>query len=648
MSKLITRSLSLVIVASFCVLGLVPLVALAPAAHALGTCAPGTVTLPSGLCVSLSSGDVTGTPVAVTPEPVNMPSSALAAANGTSVTSEEAVGGVLLNEEVPAGEASMLGSALPTGALIIGGALGGYQLGKAIDSTSCSLGLSMLCTPKPSSSFVPNVGITVADPGWVSTASSAFRYALGGSSYGTGSATWGSGTGMTIQADGTGVAEVVVNLVTASSGAASIYEMSQCYDGGSGLQSDLNVVSGTAISAGTSYTLSGNAGGTCGSPYDDVYRIGVATLVPDGSTCTSSGGDWLNPWCVMGWYGPPGSPARPSGGSANPERQWQMVKTCTPLTGGGAATVLTATSADFTETDSTFPSVPDPGLCPAGTSLTQTKVTELTTGGSSTDVWTVNVPLPLTTTSQTYPGCETTTCHLGLAKIAGGTDLGDCFAEAGRCQGWFADPDKATNYQCTYDGAILALSECNVYSPTFDVDQQAKGIPYGDPATGTVPSSIGDTDTSTVGIPGSSGPSCYPSGWSAFNPLEWVLKPVECALVWAFVPDAATLHSFTDGISTSYNNSSMGQWFAALGGVGAVAIPSGGGCGGVNLHIPALGLLGGSGYDVSIFGTCTEPWATLAGIVKAFLIVMIAWGTCVAVFRNVSRSFGYDPAFGGR
>jgi hypothetical protein len=29
---------------------------------------------------------------------------------------------------------------------------------------------------------------------------------------------------------------------------------------------------------------------------------------------------------------------------------------------------------------------------------------------------------------------------------------------------------------------------------------------------------------------------CWPAGWGWFNPADWVLKPIKCALLWAFVP----------------------------------------------------------------------------------------------------------------
>lgn len=39
-------------------------------------------------------------------------------------------------------------------------------------------------------------------------------------------------------------------------------------------------------------------------------------------------------------------------------------------------------------------------------------------------------------------------------------------------------------------------------------------------------------------------------GWSWFNPIEWVLEPVKCALLWAFVPDSATLATAFDDFQT--------------------------------------------------------------------------------------------------
>ena len=39
---------------------------------------------------------------------------------------------------------------------------------------------------------------------------------------------------------------------------------------------------------------------------------------------------------------------------------------------------------------------------------------------------------------------------------------------------------------------------------------------------------------------------CWPSGWGWFNPADWVLKPIKCALEWAFIPPEGSLGSFIE------------------------------------------------------------------------------------------------------
>jgi hypothetical protein len=63
------------------------------------------------------------------------------------------------------------------------------------------------------------------------------------------------------------------------------------------------------------------------------------------------------------------------------------------------------------------------------------------------------------------------------------------------------------------------------------------------PSTTAVTTTVPTTTTTiprTPGDPqppppeGSEGAECLPDGWGWFNPIEWVLKPVKCALLWAF------------------------------------------------------------------------------------------------------------------
>lgn len=73
----------------------------------------------------------------------------------------------------------------------------------------------------------------------------------------------------------------------------------------------------------------------------------------------------------------------------------------------------------------------------------------------------------------------------------------------------------------------------------------------GCPADGAPPAGTED--------PPVSGSSCWPDGWGWFNPAEWVLKPIKCALVWAFwdqesADEMAALgdeHGWTDLVTES-------------------------------------------------------------------------------------------------
>jgi hypothetical protein len=218
----------------------------------------------------------------------------------------------------------------------------------------------------------------------------------------------------------------------------------------------------------------------------------------------------------------------------------------------GPDVTVTATSVPFHETDPVWPQVPVPH-CPDGSTPAHVGVTGSGPNGDR-PIWDVDVPGTIQDWARQYPQCADGGCTLRLYRIGPADgDLGDCFAQAGRCEAWFAEaePQRSEDFECRYGmpGAmsVLALSDCYVYAPTFDVQQQARGIPTGDPATGDVPDSItdatGDPGGDPTGDPGGDGGSCWPSGWGAFNPLAWVYTPVMCALKAAFVPSSTAVQT---------------------------------------------------------------------------------------------------------
>lgn len=73
--------------------------------------------------------------------------------------------------------------------------------------------------------------------------------------------------------------------------------------------------------------------------------------------------------------------------------------------------------------------------------------------------------------------------------------------------------------------------------PTPTTAPSTTAAPTTLPTPTTVPE---DSDAPPPGAPGgpqapgTEGGDCFPGGWGWLNPVEWVLKPVKCALVWAF------------------------------------------------------------------------------------------------------------------
>jgi hypothetical protein len=577
----------------------------------------------------------------VSPVASKVPSSALAAANGAGGTVSQDVAGATGNAALTDGTVSMAGRVFGTVATVAAGLQIGLTVGGQVDKIECHFGVSGLCRPTGGPAFVPNFGIaTVANPGFVPIHTAWSGTDCDALPASVSSATVAAGTGMTLQSDGSGNFDAVVTYggMVGRFRCGLFPQVSvQCDEGGGTLGPFVSWIASSGQAQGDTELEIGpaspSATGLCQGPGQSVYRV----LVPiDGAPNDPTASE------ALAYYYPPGSAGRPADVPANPTRHWHSSATCSD------GSTVTADSADFTETDASFPAFPDV-TCAAGSTATSIIVTEESAGLSPSTVWTYTEPAPVSDWRATYPLCGTGACTLGLLKTGPtGTATGDCFQTAGLCADWFTDPDKSSNYQCTYGPAgaatDVALSECNLYSPTFDVQEQAKGVPYGDPATGDIPTSLGDPDTSPVGGGSGDGSSCFPSGWSAFNPVEWVYDPIKCALVWAFVPDSATLSSFTGNITTAYNATSIGEWFSALSVVGVVIVPSGG-CGGAVMHIPSL-VGSGPGQDVTVFGTCDEPWHTIALLVKAFLIVMIGWGTLVGVFRNVSSAFGLSVDWG--
>lgn len=188
---------------------------------------------------------------------------------------------------------------------------------------------------------------------------------------------------------------------------------------------------------------------------------------------------------------------------------------------------------------------------------------------------------------------------LVLEKVTGLT-TSSCMTWAADCSGWWEATDEGTTpvvggstYRCTYGGSQIDLAQCGPYRHTFDTKTSTPTIT--DPVTGTETPWTAQPSTGNSINPGtgpgtgaSPGSQCFDTGWAEVaNPIDWVLLPVKCALVWAFVPRASVVTTSQSTIQTTWQASRVGQLATAVGTIGPAFESLGaGGCDGIAIAFP--------------------------------------------------------------
>jgi hypothetical protein len=241
-------------------------------------------------------------------------------------------------------------------------------------------------------------------------------------------------------------------------------------------------------------------------------------------------------------------------------------------------------------------------------------------------------------------------CLLELFRIdpATGAQL-SCFANPASCVDWYSDPAKADVYRCVYGGQAVALSECDLYRPTFNVtagkptkdnegkDQPAATTsPYGDPKHEGNP--VPATDPAPT--PEQPDDGCPPPfSFTAGGLGYWVTKGTACALSWAFVPgsDSTSLtrvKTAIGGLPPVAFGADVGEMFNGL-----TVPPSS--CEGPGIRWDLLG------QTIYPFNSCTAPLDTVATwsrrLGSAFVIV---FGS-MAILRALGSGLGWKPSAGG-
>lgn len=308
--------------------------------------------------------------------------------------------------------------------------------------------------------------------------------------------------------------------------------------------------------------------------------------------------------------------------------------------------------------------------CPPGSTLEKHEVKSATkNGGTNTLDQGQSVPSELAK----YPDCGAGTMGCSLQIFIDGSA---CVVGQTACMTWpsvnASTPSRVT---CKWGSYTVPTANCNVIANGYQSETGVVFDPnsgtwiaidvHGNPiapnpepwnpvnpnpapgvAPGTVtPTTPGSTTPGPVTIPGGEGANCWPGGSAAFNPLEWVLSPVKCALQWAFVPTEAVAQTEMTRIQTQLGKvgvvGAVGTVTTTMNTVGAAA-GGGTGCEGPTFHFD---------YDVvheeiQPFNACAEPVATMAAISRAFTTVVVIILGLFGVVRALGASVGFGFSMG--
>lgn len=191
--------------------------------------------------------------------------------------------------------------------------------------------------------------------------------------------------------------------------------------------------------------------------------------------------------------------------------------------------------------------------------------------------------------------------------------------------------------------------------PQWQPDYGTPGNPAPAPSGGTnpgpapipqLPNPGGNPGPSPVPTtPDSRDSGCWPSGSAGFNPLEWVLTPVKCALSWAFVPQQSVAQAQGTRIQTSLGKvpvvASIATVTTTVNTVGAAA-GDGSGCAGPTFHFDFNTVH----QEVQPFNACSEPVATMALVSRSLTTVVVVVLGVFAAARAFGAGMGFNFTLG--
>ena len=321
----------------------------------------------------------------------------------------------------------------------------------------------------------------------------------------------------------------------------------------------------------------------------------------------------------------------------NPLRWWVCDLT------GSDGNHYTATSESFREGDSAAVAVACPNL-PSGVTVVHMTVTEI--GGSEPNIVVDEDALadPLGdgsgTGTVTTAYCEQYLCMLELMEVASGRS---CFDLGDACDGWMQSPTRDTDYKCYYGGKVQEAKECYVYAQVFNTSARLAGNPYADPKTGEDTGaqsglSIDELIMGSEPRPAAFGRDCFGGDWGAANPVNWVLRPIQCGLEWAFVPRAEVVQLYQSASMNAWDDTVFGQVGTVLAPFAAIPIATG--CTGWPIDLVNTWPQPWE-WHLVLGAACTGPTAVLAGVIRTVSGGLIGLGGLFAISSYLGVPLGF-------
>ncbi|WBU38527.1 hypothetical protein [Homoserinibacter sp. YIM 151385] len=218
-----------------------------------------------------------------------------------------------------------------------------------------------------------------------------------------------------------------------------------------------------------------------------------------------------------------------------------------------------------------------------------------------------------------------------------------CFGMGDKCDGWMLNK---ADYQCQYGGRNVSIGECHIYAQIFNYQRRVEGRPYADPRdgdeiTGTTGSRFDQQLFARPWQDPTKARSCGGGSNFSVNPLDFVFRPVQCALEWAFAPRLSVVQGTNANIGQAWRSTPPGKLIAIVQGWNLSFNVNG--CGG----FPARFDYGDATVNIGIPSACPgTPLADAASKVRLFSSIATVFGAAFAILRMAGAAIGFNASPG--